>query len=409
MEHNFIDKITPLIELLHTKEYKVKLIKCMHNYNYETDKNLIYLLTKYPDIYLNDLFVGENKLYSILHKFYNIFNLRQSKEKYFLLKSIYYILTTISRRLIVLSTNFDDKNFDKLMNNPLNTIAIMDLTDSDFLYKMIRSKINTKGVRNYAFHHAFNIISNYLTTYKHLERKKQVPIDASQKYADTIFMYNSFAIQHINDLFLCKKEQLPSLRYSSRWIENLKKNREIFSTSDDKAYKLKIVFMLTHVDYNVWKEELFRTIQMLLLNSKIYLVVKVHPRSIKEKNKFLKLQSNNFQVVANDVSSSSLIDWSNVVMTISSGIVMEAIIKRKTIFYMKYLHCNQIEPEKTRSIIYKIETRDQLIDLLNLYIENKNQNYIDEHEVKEFLKDYIGNDDYEENCMMYLKLFQDIK
>lgn len=406
MEHNFIDKIAPVIDLLMRKDYSVKLIKCMHNYNYDADLNLKYLLKKHPSLVIQDMFSNQNKLYSMLHKMYNYFNFKQSIQTNYLSKILYYSLTTFCRRSIVYVIKYKNSDFEKLSISKSTDIAILDLTDSDFLYKQIRRMINKKGITNYAFHHAFNIISNYLTTYNHLVRKKREPYDKINKYADKIVMYNSFAIEHIDDLYLCDKVKLPSLRYSTQWIKEIQVNKKSFKVENENAYKLKIVFMLTHVDYNVWKEELFRTVQMVLMNSEICLVIKVHPRSIKEKNKFLKIKAPNFKVVANEVSSSALIEWSDIVMNMSSGIIMEAIIKRKTIFYMKYLHCNTITPEETKNIIHIINTRDHLTFLLALYKENKQQNFIDENEVREFLKDYIGNDDYEENCQKYLTLLE---
>lgn len=407
MEHNFIDQITPLIELLHTNNYKVKLIKCVHNYDYDTDSSLIYLLKKYPKLYIKDLYLNKNIVYKILHKAYNFFNFKQSIQTFFLLKGLYYILTTITRRVMTKLIDIKDKDIDTLLSDSSkNVIAIMDFTNSDFIYKKLRIHLNNRNITNYAFEHAFNIITNNLTTYSHLEYKRKEKIDSKEKFSDKLIVYNSRAIEYISQLYTCEKVQLPSLRYTSQWINNLQMNKNQFRFQDEHRYKLKVVFMMTHVDYNVWKEELFRTVQMVLTNPEICLVIKVHPRSIKEKNKFLKIKAPNFKVVANEVSSSALIEWSDIVMNISSGIIMEAIIKRKTIFYMKYLHCNSITPEETKNIIHIINTRDQLTFLLDLYKENKQQNFIDENEVREFLKDYIGNDDYEENCQQYLALLE---
>jgi len=118
------------------------------------------------------------------------------------------------------------------------------------------------------------------------------------------------------------------------------------------------------------------------------------------------LESDNFTIVDNSISSSSLINWCDIVMLTSSSILLECIAKKKPILYMKYLHCNSISIEKFPSLIYKAETRDDVLNTLEVFISNPKYSKINSKELDEYLKDYILNDDFYENSEIYLNFFQ---
>jgi len=407
-EHNSIDQITPLIEVLN-KSYNIYLIKTLHKYNYKLDNNLKYLISNHSNIVVKDLFFDKNYLYKILHDSYNYLQLVHSRQRYKIFKLFYYILSGVVRRSMVYFTKLSENESNRVYEcfNPNNTLLVTEITNGDYNYTILLKKAKELGFINIAFTHGFDVLVNELLTYKSLTLTNQVLVNDATIYSDKMVVFNSLAMKRKEGSHSKKLMKLPSLRFTTYWIEKIQDSQP-FHIDGKERYKLKIVFMLSAARHNIWEDEQLRTIKALLLQKDIYLVLKVHPRDIREKNKFLRINQNNFKVVDNSITSSKLIEWSDIVMTIGSGIIIEAIIRNKISFYLKYLHCNKIELEETKNIIHQIETRDELLSLINKYKTNLNNNYIDQNEKRLFLKDYILNDDFEENEELYLELFRSL-
>lgn len=407
-EHNSIDQITPLIVFLYKSKFNVILIKCTHNYNYEDDNNLIYIKMNCKDIIIKDLFLDTNKIYMYLHQFYNFINKKYSIQKLYILKKVCYLLRGIVRRSLVNTTLINEYYLDKLYNgyNKYDTILVTEITSGDYNYEACVIKAYNLGITNISFTHGFDVLTNNLLSFHELEKNDITISNHATNYSYKMIVFNSLAKKRMGEMHFSKILQFPSLRFSTKWVNQIGGRTAKVKFQNEINCRLKIVFMLSAVGYNIWIEEQFRTIQMVLLQKDIYLVIKVHPRDISVKNMFSKINNINFEVVDNHITSSSLIDWADIVMTIGSGIIIESIIKNKITFYMKYLHCNKIELENTKKIIHQIETRDELLSLIDKYKNNTDYKYIDLKERQELLKDYIGNDNFEENCEMYLKLFK---
>jgi hypothetical protein len=407
-EHNSIDQITPLVEILHERGHELELVKTIHYYDYNRDNNIKYLVEKFPKIIIKDLFSNKNKLYNFLHDKYNYFNRKSSLEKNFIGEKIYHILRGITRRIIFKMIKVKQKDTELLFKdlNSNNCILVSELTNGDHNYRPFLIKAKEKDIYNISFTHGFDVLTNYLLSYPKLKLFDPTLNNDATNYSDKMVVFNTLAKKRNGEKHFSKHVVMPSLRFTSYWIEKIK-NRDNHKIDYFKQKSnLKIVFMLSATGYNIWLDEQFRTIESLLMIDGIQLIIKVHPRNISIANKFSKIKKENLMVVSNDIPSSVLIDWSDIVMCIGSGIIIEAIIKKKIIFYMKYLHCNKIELEETKKLIHKIETRDEFLSLLEKYKRSKLNDFIDEDERSLFLKDYIGNNDFEENKMKYINLFE---
>jgi hypothetical protein len=409
-EHNSIDQITPLIELLYENEYNILLVKTLNDYNYNTDTNIKYLLEKYQNIEIIDIYNNENSFYKLLNNAYSYFNLRLSKQTNKFGKLLYWLFAGITKKIMVKFMSINENDASDIFKNcnVKNTILVTEITNGDNNYFALIKKASDLKFKNISFTHGFDVLENQLLGYDDLVLKNEELENHATKYADKLVVFNSLAVKRKSGAHQEKIVQLPSLRFTTQWIDLLKLNKKQFVSTSNSLDKLKIVFMLSAVGYNIWEDEQFRTIKTLLLHEDIYLAVKVHPRDIRIKNKFQEFKQDNFEVIDNSISSSALIDWSDIVITIGSGIILEAIIKNKIIFYIKYLHCNSIELENTKKLIHQIATRDELVILLEKYKANLNNDYIDLDERKAFLKDYICNDNFNENKQKYLDLFESI-
>jgi len=147
----------------------------------------------------------------------------------------------------------------------------------------------------------------------------------------------------------------------------------------------------------------------------ILLYIKVHPREANLAKK-LNNEFSNFEnviIVDNKISSSYLIYHSDIVLIISSGIFVEALIQGKVLFYLKYLHCNSIVLDVDNDFndedhVHTVNTRDELLNLINKY-STETVNFVKTTKRSKFLEDYILNDDFEENTKYYLNLFHNNK
>ena len=87
---------------------------------------------------------------------------------------------------------------------------------------------------------------------------------------------------------------------------------------------------------------------------------------------------------------------------------VEAIIQGKVLIYLKYLHCNSIVLDDIDYFdkfdhIFTVNTRDELIKLINRY-SSKLPTKIKTRNRKQFLQDYILDDDFDFNSKQYIEL-----
>ncbi len=404
--------MTPIIELL-SYHYEIKLIKVKPDYDYDNDNNMIYINKNLSNVKVYDLFLDKNYIYKKLSYIYNKFSKLMSNSINKCNKIFYYIIGGLIRRIYLNKKLINEIEICSLLgvDDINNWTVVTDISSASNNYERIKDYVNKSDITHITFAHAFQIGDNKLYGYHLLSLDVKTDVSGQKRKnfsMDKYILFNSLDKLTVENTYNVTPEVFPSLRYSTKWINKINDRGDTYKIQNQKEYKLKMVFMLSTAGANTWKEEELRTIKAILLHENIFLAVKLHPRDIRSKNRYLKIKDENFQVVSNEITSSSLIEWSDIVVNNGSGIIMEAIIRRKPVFYMKYLHCNSILIEKTKNIMHQIHTRDELLKLIELYKINKNQDFIDESEVKDFLKGFIGNDNYDENQNIYLNFFKNL-
>lgn len=189
---------------------------------------------------------------------------------------------------------------------------------------------------------------------------------------------------------------LGSPRYNDEWLDIVTRLLPQDNTLPDKA-KIKIVFFLCNFNYPVFWEELIRTIKLVIQFPDIYLIVKHHPRSGTVKKliqAYPELNENvaNLKFVYDDVASSDLMQWADVVLDIGTSVSFEAVKRKKPVLAIEY-----VIAYRTAIAEYikrcDVKCRDELYDNLVYFLNNGTNGFYNEQERQVFVKDMIDYPD----------------
>lgn len=133
---------------------------------------------------------------------------------------------------------------------------------------------------------------------------------------------------------------LGSARYCDEWLQTLRNiPKPVFNPNINKSKK--VVMFLRNKGYPIFWDEVNRSIKMINNNIPgVFLVVKHHPRG----DTIMDVAHNhysNVQHVYNEVDSSSLIQWSDVVIDLGTSVVWDAVKQNKPIVVPEYLFANR--------------------------------------------------------------------
>ena len=194
---------------------------------------------------------------------------------------------------------------------------------------------------------------------------------------------------------------LGSPRYCDEWSNIITEHIPTFKLEGDEG-KLKILLVLRTISYPIFWEELVRSIKMILSFPDVYLIIKHHPRDAKSQiftKKILELYpelmkniNKNMKFIYSEVSSSSLIKWSDLIIDLGTSATWEAIREKKPVLMIEYLY-----PSYSTIAHYmkssEILSRDELYDTIDSFVKNKNQKFYDEKERMNFMKEIIHTPD----------------
>ena len=96
----------------------------------------------------------------------------------------------------------------------------------------------------------------------------------------------------------------------------------------------------------------------------------------------------NLKFIYEGVNSSSLMKWADLVIDLGTSITWEAVKQDKPVLMLEYLHSNY------STVAYYIKQsemkcRDQLYDILQKLVKNKNLKFYNEEERRKFIKEII--------------------
>jgi len=178
---------------------------------------------------------------------------------------------------------------------------------------------------------------------------------------------------------------LGSARYCKEWmVQNkiiLPRTKKLNTGNSDR---LKAVFMTTRFAYKIDVERMLKTFDILSKLEGIDMVVKPHTRSGKEAKVYESIPLSNVY----EFSSVELCEWADVMLVIGSSILIETLVQRKPVLYLKYLHENTTEYEELGAC-WTIHDEAELKDaLLSLQVNKAKVPYTEEN-INRFLSDII--------------------
>ena len=146
-----------------------------------------------------------------------------------------------------------------------------------------------------------------------------------------------------------KLKVLGSPRYCQEWMKILPNFIPEFKDDKGKG-KLKIVFFLRNMGYPIFWDEVGRTIKLIMQFENIYLIVKHHPRNRDAKGltnrlltKYPELKqnlNNNLKFMYENVNSSSLLNWADLILDIGTSVTWDALLQNKPVLMIEYLSAN---------------------------------------------------------------------
>ena len=178
---------------------------------------------------------------------------------------------------------------------------------------------------------------------------------------------------------------LGSARYCNEWMtQNKTILPRTMKVDTQGREKLKVVFMTTRFAYRIDVDRMLKTFDLLAGIKGIEVVVKPHTRSGKE----AKVYENIALSDVYEFSSVELCEWADVMLVIGSSILIETLVQRKPVLYLKYLHENTTQYEELGAC-WTIHDEDELKDALRSLQDNKTKVPYTDENIDRFLSEII--------------------
>jgi hypothetical protein len=178
---------------------------------------------------------------------------------------------------------------------------------------------------------------------------------------------------------------LGSARYSKEWMtQNKTILPRTMRSNTEGSGRLKVVFMTTRFAYRIDVERMLKTFDLLSELNGIDVVVKPHTRSGKEAKVYETIPLSNVY----EFSSVELCEWADIMIVIGSSILIETLVQRKPVLYLKYLHENTTQYEELGAC-WTIHDETELKDALLSLQENKTRVPYTDENIDRFLSEII--------------------
>ena len=243
------------------------------------------------------------------------------------------------------------------------------------------------GITTFSIPHGGNVYTSLDVNkgYVILGKKGMLPIVTARNEFDYYIHQDKIrrdsAVKWGYDHF--KNQVWGSLRYFPEWQKiNLKICPPVIIKKDPKTRK-RIVFMDHQKDYLVFIDKIWKLLDRIASDDRVFLVIKQSTRSGKNyytenfKNKYI--NSSNVEFVGIENHSPSLIQWSDCVINFGSSIGIEVLLQNKPLINPYYLHSNTTIFEKFNAALNASDEDevimyiDRIIDGETTDIDNSNK------------------------------------
>lgn len=185
-------------------------------------------------------------------------------------------------------------------------------------------------------------------------------------------------------------EVLGNLRMERPWVGKLQNevlappfyNKQAAMKPLKNSGKIKVVFMLSKMNYGVQADAIKNTIRALARHPDVDFVLKPHTRGMKFD--FMSKDEIAGSVVADRIPSTLLCEWADLLLFTGSGIVFHGMAQRKSVGYLKYCQEHETMFDDGKSA-RRFDSQDELMAFIDKAVEKgmPKENY------DEWLKKYI--------------------
>jgi hypothetical protein len=252
-----------------------------------------------------------------------------------------------------------------------------------FVVKILLKAANEKSVPTIALPHGVFIYTNNFVKTGSTEEDRY---DKFNRF-DFIITQNKLRKEVLVRAGVQRKKiiVMGSARYCNEWMtQNKMILPRTMNSNTESPGILKAVFMTTRFAYKIDVERMLKTLDLLSELKGIEIVVKPHTRSGKEAKVYESIPLSNVY----KFSSVELCEWADVMLVIGSSILIETLVQRKPVLYLKYLHENTTEYEELGAC-WTIHDEAELKDaLLSLQVNKAKVPYTEEN-INRFLSEII--------------------
>lgn len=271
-----------------------------------------------------------------------------------------------------------------------NPLLIVDHKFSEFYRKLVK-QARSKGIRVVSVPHgpAFGRISGQresLSPETHASDEKTVAfnqvaaVNAIQK-ANIVSQQN----QDPRDVVI-----LGNPRFSVDWVRQRRALLLREKKMERSLSHLKVVFMATKIEGRCHPAEVQKYLNIVAELPEVDLIVKVHPRGLIDPI-FI---SSRWTVVANEVDSSVLIEWADLILFTHSSIVLEAVVLDKPVAFLKGVVTSSLYHESL-AVSWSINSEEDLEHLVRRFLNDRESRTYTGEQRTELLSKFVcsGNDD----------------
>jgi hypothetical protein len=238
-----------------------------------------------------------------------------------------------------------------------NNVNIINQHATNKLYENIYNKIkNISTNQSYVFiavpHGDAMMLNIMMDISDHNLYKYNGILSKSYKHYDYVLSYSNnqkrlLEIQGLNEKNILV---VSNPRYSKLWFDKLLLGSDKGILSKNTSInEVKILFVLSKFRANIFKEELFRCLHILLSFSNIKVVLKPHPRGVYEALNINKYFGNKF-TIDNSHFVRAILKTDYVISTISS-VILDAIYMNRLVIFPKYITSSQLDPEIENNVL----------------------------------------------------------
>ena len=371
-----IDAISPIIYKLNKKN-KGKVLICstnyiQNNYNNKLIKVLRKQGVKYVSFPTNNFYLT---LFTIFQKILTLLPKKILGKFRFLFKFFYYKFTFFNKKEIV---NFLQKHNAKIVSidssNPVIKIEKISQACKKININLIfiPSGAEIIDVKIYNISNDFKFCSYYLSQ------------NILEKFKVTKYIKNQ------------KIKFLGSPRYCNEWLNFIKKYNE--KKNKDVNNRINLGFFVTPPTQNFPKHS--SIVNLLKKDKRFNVKIRNKPRDY--------MPEKCCSYIYDELNTSEIINWSDIIITVQSSVIIEAIKKNKLVFFLEYLIPKNYGtwPNKFKCV-QVIKSEKDLLQKIRL-IKKNNLNFKIKNK-KEYLKKVVGIDTKSNNVLTrYVKFYKSI-